>query len=103
MLEKALEQKEVKLSDYRNADMLYKLWVKAIDYGANRMKEAVMKQSPLMTKNQASKMAHNRRAVERALIRGEFETVKKGATTYIKRDSFEKWLVRDEILTDLVK
>jgi hypothetical protein len=92
------------IKDFENNTIQYRLWVKAMEYGKNRLAEKIGLIKPVLTKKQAYAML-NQPAVDRAIKSGELKTVKKGGKTsnvYIMREDFEKWIVKDELLSEPV-
>ena len=82
---------------------LFKIIDRAAEYGTNRALEKCSKISAFMTRQECYKIAKNRRVVERALLdkSSGLITVLKGHREYITRESFDRWIMKNELLKSL--
>jgi hypothetical protein len=75
------------------------LLIQAAELGAKRALIAVGNIKPILTKQEAYKLA-SRKTVERAIKEGTLKTTKKGGVTskvWIDRRSFEEWILKNEL------
>jgi hypothetical protein len=71
----------------------------------NRTLEVSGKIKPIIYLSEAYNMA-SRKTVDRALKSGALKPIKKGGKTskiWISRSEFDKWILKDEILNELIK
>ena len=88
------------IEDYKRNTIIFKVVDKALEFGWNRCAEIFGKLSILMT-NQECYANANKIAVKRDLKdkSSGLETVLKGKRVYVVRESFDKWILKNEILS----
>lgn len=86
---------DITISKFELKNML----IDAAQMGAEKALERVGKIKPVLTKQEAYKLA-SRKTVDRAIKAGTLTTIKKGGVTskeWIDRASFERWVYQNEI------